>query len=194
MAHVRSAKTPTAALQAISETNFKAIILADEALAAYPNRENKQVRAKIKTYVENGGLAIVGLHFTSFTRMDSFNRFFKAFGLPWVRGDYHRTTFELVSSAELPGGTVRSALPEPYSMKALHVKDARVQERMYIAAEVDSMTENRIFAPEYVDRTQAAVAAANLGQGYLVYCGSVNSERESSRLILALCGFKVESD
>lgn len=101
---------------------------------------------------------------------------------------------ELVSSAELPGGTVRSALPEPYSMKALHVKDARVQERMYVAAEMDSMTENRIFAAVFVDRSQPAVAAANIGQGYLVYCGDANGEHESSQLMLALCGFKVESD
>lgn len=193
VARVQRVKTATAALRVMSENSFRAIIIADEGLAQNPKFESKQVSAKIKAYIEDGGLAIVGLHFPCFAHMDSICEFFKAFGLPWSYGDYYRTTFQLNPAAELPGDTAESSFPELFNMKALHVRGARVQEKTYIA-EVDGMTKSRVFTAEYVDRSQAAVAAANIGQGYLVYCGDVNGEHESSRLILAICGFEVETD
>jgi hypothetical protein len=41
------------------------------------------------------------------------------------------------------------------------------------------------------DEIQAAVAGAQLGSGYLVYCGNVNPEEEVDRIILSVCGLKV---
>lgn len=47
--------------------------------------------------------------------------------------------------------------------------------------------QSHVFPAERVDESQAAVVAAKIGEGYLVYCGDVNAE-ESATVILALCG------
>jgi hypothetical protein len=96
---LKSAKTASDAIQALNEGNPKAVIITDEGLTA---RANKKVLDKVKTYVQNGGLAIVGLHFNSFTTGDAFVGFFSAFELPWKRGDYCRTSFNFNRECALP--------------------------------------------------------------------------------------------
>lgn len=49
--------------------------------------------------------------------------------------------------------------------------------------------QSAVFSPERVDESQAAVVGTKMGDGFLAYCGDVNGEVESSRIILALCGF-----
>ncbi|PYH75798.1 hypothetical protein BO82DRAFT_359734 [Aspergillus uvarum CBS 121591] len=186
VANIKRAKTANAALQIIAETTFKAVIITDEGLTE-TNQEIREVLIKIKAYVENGGIAIVGLHFPNFTPMDKFRRFFEAFGLAWENGDYHRTTFQLNPSALLPESIETASLPRPYSMKALHVKNAKRQEKIFVPIE-GAVTQSLVFPPNYVNQAQAAVAGARLGWGYLIYCGDVNGEDGSNQLILALCG------
>lgn len=180
VANIKHAKTANAALQMVAETSFKAIIITDEGLT-WSKKKNQEVLAKIKAYVENGGIAIAGLLFPSFSAMDDLVRFFAAFGLRWKHGDYHRTTFQLSPSALLPDGIEAASFPGPYSMKVLHVKNAEPQEKIFIPIE-GAMT-------DYVDEAQAAVAGARIGRGYFIYCGDVNGEPGSNQVILALCGF-----
>lgn len=187
MAHVKRAKSASAALRTLADTAFKAIIITDQGITK-SNKETREVLAKVKTYIENGGLAIACLHFSSFTPMDKFDKFFKTFGLPWENGDYHRTTFEINPSGLLPESVEPSSLPKPFSIKALHVKNAEPQEKICIPIE-GAVTESHVFPPMYVDQTQAGVVGAKFGRGYLVYCGDVNGEDESNQLIVALCGF-----
>ncbi|KAE8373873.1 hypothetical protein BDV26DRAFT_271050 [Aspergillus bertholletiae] len=187
VAHIKRAKTTTGALQTIAQTTLKAIIITDEGLTE-SKKETREVLASVKAYIENGGLVIVGLHFPNFTRMDKFGAFFETFGLPWKNGDYHRTTFQLNPSGLLPENIQPSLLPEPYSMKVLHVKNAKGQERLFVPI-AGAVTQSHVFPPTHVDQDQAAVVSARLGLGYLVYCGDVNGEDGSNQLILALCGF-----
>ncbi|KAL6233780.1 hypothetical protein BDW75DRAFT_183260 [Aspergillus navahoensis] len=187
VAHIKRATTASAAIRALASTTFKAVIIADEGLTER-DTANQEVLASVKTYIENGGLAIAGLQFPSFTPMDRFKAFFQTFGLPWKGGDYHRTTFQLNPSATLPESTEPASLPGPYSMKALHVTNARPLEKIFVPIE-GAVTQSHVFAPEYVDQTQAAVVGARLGSGHLVYCGDVNGEDGSNQLMLALCGF-----
>ncbi|KAJ5176641.1 uncharacterized protein N7482_002518 [Penicillium canariense] len=186
VAQIKRVKTASAALRTIAETSFKAIIITDEGLTE-SNQETREVLAKIKAYIENGGLTIVGLHFPNFTPMPKLGQFFETFGLPWKYGDYHRTNFQLNPSGLLPEGIEPSSMPEPYSMKVLHVKNARPQEKLFVPIE-GAVTQSLVFSPRNVDQAQAAVAVARLGAGYL-YCGDVNGEDGSNRLMLALCGF-----
>lgn len=79
-------------------------------------------------------------------------------------------------------------MPHEYSMKAVHVRGATESQRMFVAAP-GAQTQSNVFAPQDVDRSQAAVAAARIGQGTLVYCGDVNGEGESVALIMSLCGW-----
>lgn len=72
-------------------------------------------------------------------------------------------------------------------MKTLHIKNARPLEKIFIPIS-GAQTQSHVFAPEYVDRTQAAVPGAKIGNGYLVYCGDVNGEVGSNQIISVLCG------
>jgi hypothetical protein len=73
-------------------------------------------------------------------------------------------------------------------MKVLHVKYARAGEKIYVPVP-EAMTQSMVFPPEFVDRTQAAIVGAKIGEGYLVYDGNVNPEEEQIKVFLALCGF-----
>lgn len=184
---LKRAKTAAGAIRFLDGHNPKAIIITDEGLT---ERSNRQVLQKVVAYVKNGGLAIIGLHFPNFVRMDAMENFFSgAFQLPWKRGDYHRTDFELNPSYTLPDGTVSSSLPGPYSMKTLHIKNARPHEKIFIPVS-DAETQSHVFGPEYVDQTQAAVTGATIGNGHLVYCGDVNGEAGTDNIILSFCGLQ----
>ncbi|KAJ5281037.1 hypothetical protein N7478_006409 [Penicillium angulare] len=176
------AKTIDAAPRAISSVSFKAIIITDQGLT-HPDPTKKEVLPKVKRYIEEGGLAIIGLHFPSFTTPKIFESFFYAFDLPWKSGAYHRTAFQFSPSTKLPPSAELAWLPEPYSMKALSM----LYEKMFVPVP-GALTESRVDIPEPVDETQAAVLGAKIGLGHLVYCGDVNGERESFALIMALCG------
>ena len=47
-------------------------------------------------------------------------------------GDYHRATFQFNPSCTLPASVLKDSLPSPYSMKALHVKNARQHEDLFL--------------------------------------------------------------
>ncbi|KAJ5930630.1 hypothetical protein N7466_006123 [Penicillium verhagenii] len=184
---VKRAKTAPAALRVLQNTTFKAILITDEGLTQ-PSPANREVLAKIKAYIKAGGLAIIGLHFPNFTNRDQFDHFFKGMGVPWQRGDYTRTTFQFVPEATVPASLRLEALPGPYSMKALHVRGARCQEKMFVPVE-GAVTQSLVFGAEGVDEMQAGVVGARIGMGDLVYCGDVNGEEGSDAVMLALCGF-----
>lgn len=137
-ARLRRAKTADAAIRYLGANNPKVIIIADEGLT---DPVNAEVLRKVVSYVRDGGLAVVGLHFPNFTTMGDFDAFFgRAFGLPWKHGDYHRTNFELNSSSVLPQSTVSNSFPGPYSMKTLHIKDARPGR--YLSQETGSLAKH----------------------------------------------------
>lgn len=183
--HVKRVKNATAALRELSNSTFKVIIITDEGLTEPANRE---VLAKVKTYIEGGGLAIVGLHFPNFITLDRMDGFFKEFDLPWKRGDYRRTIFQFVPSSIFPTSLNLASVPEPYSMKVVHIANARTQEKIFVPTP-GALTQIRVFPPGHVDESQAAVTGARIGRGDLVYCGDINGEAESTVLIMALCGF-----
>ncbi|RHZ46396.1 uncharacterized protein CDV56_100104 [Aspergillus thermomutatus] len=174
---LKRVKTANAALRYLEHNNPSAIIITDQGLTDWRHHE---VLRKVETYVRYGGLAIIGLHFPSFVTMDVFDNFFAfGFGLPWKHGDYERTDFKRNPSGVLPHGTKSSSLPGPFSMKVLHVKEARPHEKIFIPVTT------------YSKDPQAAVTAARLGSGYLVYCGDVNGEEGTNRIIWSLCGLQV---
>jgi hypothetical protein len=183
-AKLNRVKTADAAIRYLEGNNPRAILVTDEGLTM---PENRAVLEKLVSYVRNGGFAIVGLHFPNFATFDAINDFFGAFGLPWKSGDYHRTDFQFNPSCILPAGVSASSFPAPYSMKALHVRDARPNEKILIPTG-DAATQSLVFAPQLVDQAQAAVVGATVGNGYLVYIGDVNSEDASNGVMVSLCG------
>ena len=182
---LKRAKTASGAIRYLATNRPKVIIITDEGLT---KAKNSEVLDQVIAYLRNGGLVIVGFHFTCFTPMDVFDEFFsEGFGLPWKHGDYHRTTFQFNSLCSLPTDVASNSFPEPYSMKVLHVKDAEPHEKIFVPT-TNARTQSHVFPPEYVDQTQAAVVGTRVGDGYMAYVGDVNGETGSDDVILRLCG------
>lgn len=184
-AQLKRAKTASGAIQYLDTNNPKAILITDEGLMT---EENRPVLGKVVSYVRGGGLVIFGLHFPCFIDIDDIDKIFtENFGLPWQRGQYGRSEYQLNSSCSLPSGVVLNSLPAPYSMKVLQVKDARPHEKIFLPV-TNPETQSLGFSPKYVNRAEAAVVGAKVGNGYLVYAGDVNPGEGSDKIILTLCG------
>ena len=184
-AQLKRAKSASGAINYLEANNPRAILVTDEGLT---EAKNRAVLENVMSYVRNGGLVIVGLHFPNFATFDVINGFFETFGLPWRSGNYHRDEFQLNPTCSLPRGVASNRLLAPYSMKALHVKNARPDEKIFVPV-ADDMTLSNVFPPRHIDNAQAAVVGAKVGDGYLVYIGDVNGEKGSDNIILSLCGF-----
>ena len=181
---LKRAKSVTGAIRYLETNNPKAILVTDEGLT---KKKNKPVLPKLVSYLQNGGLVIVALHFPSFTNMDRFDNFFEFFQLPWKHGDYHRTDFQFNPSCVLPCTVAKDSFPPPFSMKVLHVKNAREGEKIFIPVP-EATTQSHVFPPTHVDQAQAAVVGAKVGDGFLIYAGDVNGEIGSTKIILTMCG------
>ena len=167
--NLKKAKTSAGAIRFLESNAPSAIIATDQGLA---QPANKLVLDKIITYVRAGGLVIIGLHFPQFTNGPTFKAFFRNFGLPWESAGYTTNQFRFNVGCELP----KNATPitvSPYSMKALHVRNALPREKIIVPVD---------------KQMQAAVVAAKVGEGFVVYAGDVNSGDESNRVLLSLCG------
>lgn len=181
-AHLKRAKTARGAIRYLEANNPSSILVTDEGLT---KTKHRAVLDKVASYIRNGGLVIVGLHFPKFTETDVFDKFFnETFGLPWQQGDYLRCYFQLNPSCSLPTGVSSNSFPAPYSMKVHLVKNAQPHEKIFVP-EADA-----IFKSQYVDPAQAAVVGAKVGNGYLAYIGDVNRGEGSDNIILSLCGLE----
>jgi hypothetical protein len=74
-AQLKCAKTASGAIQYLKANNPRSILVTDEGLTT---TENRAALDKVVSYVRDGGLVILGLHFSSSTRMDAFDRFFNS--------------------------------------------------------------------------------------------------------------------
>lgn len=141
-------------------------MVTDEGLS---ERKHPAVLEKVKAYIQQGGLVIIGLHMPNFIDMDAFDNLFQiGFGLTWERGDYHRTTFQFNPSSNLPNTISRGSVPGPYSMKVLHVESALPHEKTFIPVP-EAQTQSAVFPPSLVDRAQAAITIAKIRVGHLIY-------------------------
>lgn len=115
-AQLKRAQKPDAVLRYLDSSTPHAILVTDEGLA---KPKHDRVLQKVLEYARNGGRVIIGLHFPSFTSMDVFDNFFARCGLPWKRGDYHRTDFGLNEAAGrsvLPAGAGAGSVAFPPSL------------------------------------------------------------------------------
>jgi hypothetical protein len=82
---------------------------------------------------------------------------------------------------------VSNKLPAPYSIKVLYVKNAWLNEKIFVLVP-NAMTQSNVFLPEYVNQAQAAVVRAKVGNEYLVYIRDVNAKERLDKIILSLLG------
>ncbi|KAL8955237.1 MAG: hypothetical protein Q9183_006733 [Haloplaca sp. 2 TL-2023] len=163
----------------------KAILVLDGGLS-WPKYTALQVQ--LARYVQAGGIVIFCCLFSSFVRLPNVNRLWQNFGVPWTKGDYHRSTFSLSQGTKLFFGSQgMSACDNEYSMKAVHVEGATDDSKIYVPLE-QSRVESRVFRPDLVDQRQSPAVWAKLGKGWLGYIGDVNNEEGSQKLLMVMLG------
>ncbi|PVH74334.1 hypothetical protein DL98DRAFT_658815 [Cadophora sp. DSE1049] len=132
----------------------------------------------IISYLQNGGAVIFGLHFPNFVT-HTFESFFEeSFGLTWKRGNYQRGIFQVNTFYTLPRGVVASSLASAYSMKGLHVRGTKSQEKLFVPI-LRGKTQSMVFAPADVSQSQAAFVGTRIGNGFLPYVGDVSGSGDA---------------
>lgn len=186
LAQVTRIKTKAGAIKYL-ETKKKprSILISDHGLT---RAKNQQLLDRVVSYVRSGGVVVVGIQFPSFVTMGPFNRFFgeEGFGLSWRHGSFHRSEFQFNPACTLATDMAPGSFPAPYNMKALHVQNAPLHEKIYVPV-AKAVTQFHFLDPEPVDQAQAAVVGSKVGDGHVFYVGDVNLEESSRMIILRLC-------
>lgn len=155
-----------------AEKLYNAVVVTDPSVM---EPDMLAVQEKLVDYVQDGGTVILGFLFASFAQWPDLTRFFKkTWNLDWESGDYGRETFFLNPRANHTFMSRRQPdLPHQYSMKALHLKNTKPAERIYISNS---------------NSAQSPAVFARHGHGFLGWIGDVNTEEGHSELLLSMCG------
>lgn len=150
---------------------------------------------QIIAYVRNGGTAVLGDSFSSMIRPDDFDRWMRrAWGLPWLFGQYERTTVVFQSGTSGRSSESqhwRDGLPAAYSSKCVFLKNVAAGDSWYAAPE-GAVSESMVFGSVPV-RAQTSVAFAKVGNGWLGFAGDVNDEEGTGLATLAMMGLNVDA-
>lgn len=155
--------------------------------------KDDQVVRRVIEYARAGGRVVLGSHFSMDITPDQFGPFFRKWQLPWTSGAFHRTTVAL-NPAGVPAELRPSRLFDAYSVKAVYLKNVSKEHKIYVPAST-STVEGAFSEPgtplTEALQNQCPAAWAPIGKGFLGYVGDVNSEEESVRLVLEMCGVAV---
>ncbi|KAM5541571.1 hypothetical protein V8D89_004761 [Ganoderma adspersum] len=181
---------PRATQAALTATPLPdAVILADCTLA---NPRNSKLLTRLVAYARTGGTVFAALQFGNKVKTGEMHSFFAAWGMPWDRGGYYRTTTAL-NPAGAPAPLDKDALLPGVSTMAIHLSRVPRSHAVYLPT-ADSRIESRTHAPERLTPAQAQespAALAPVGQGYVGYVGDVNGEQGSTRLVFEMCRVKI---
>ncbi|KAF9009607.1 hypothetical protein BDQ17DRAFT_1235517, partial [Cyathus striatus] len=183
---VKQAFTKDMALAYLSQPGLAGVYITDTGII---RKNNVAVLKRLMDYVKNnGGRVCVGSAFPGNITASEFEEFFRAWGLNWKYGSYHRTTFTLNTSHPLASSN--SPLLKSYSMKAQHIDNiSESPDIMFYRATEDSHLESHVFAPVKITKLDESPAvAARVGKGWLNFVGDVNGESESTRTVMAILG------
>lgn len=155
---------------------------------------NEQIVQRLVEYAREGGRVVLGSQFSTHLQLDEFKPFFHKWNLPWDSGAYHRTTVAL-NPAGIPSTLQPSKLFDAYSMKAVHLKNVKSKHKVYVptsgsCVETPSGEPGQPVSGSLLNECPAAWVP--VGKGYLGYIGDVNSEEESTRLALEMCGITIK--
>lgn len=180
----------------VSNTALGAVILADGALTQEAKHE--KLRLKLVGYANGGGTVIFGATFAGFIRPDKFDSFmWESWGLSWRFGDCHRTVVHLnkANDSEMYKRFKEDTrLTTSYSQKAVFLKFVLPEQKVY-APDEQSRTQSMFFIPGEVNhtwRTSVCWTQTACQGGWVGYVGDVNCEKESTAIILSMCGLGLE--
>lgn len=113
---------------------------------------------------------------------------FSLFGLPWEHGDYLSTTFEVTPTwlQNVP------ELAEKYSVKAQHLKHVEARDCVYLPAH-ESRVQSHVFPAISISKKETPLAIRQVDKGYLCYVGDVNWLHSTTKVIIALSKWRLQS-
>ncbi|KAG6817046.1 hypothetical protein H0H87_000458 [Tephrocybe sp. NHM501043] len=181
---ISQALTVSSALTMLDDANLAGVFVTD---AGIVKSEHKGILPRLVKYVKQGGTALVGGSFSSFSDSESdvplMNAFFNdVWGVSWKSGAYHRTKFFLNSAHEMTA--TNQSLARSYSMKALHLSGLALSDPVYLPADNARLQ----FPLPFSELTESPVVRRKVGKGHLGYVGDVDAETETTPFILAMCG------
>ncbi|KAL8684780.1 MAG: hypothetical protein Q9218_008139 [Villophora microphyllina] len=169
----------------LSSPSLKVVLVPDGGLSL---GKFTALQIQLARFVKAGGILIFCCLFSNFTTPPNADRLYQNFDMPWKYGDYHRSTFYLSQKAKTVFGTARAAtLEREYSMKAVHIKDATVNSKVYVPLE-QSRVQSMVFPPSAVDQSQSPAVWTKCGEGSLGYIGDVNNEEGTRKLLMVMLG------
>ncbi|KAJ4494355.1 hypothetical protein C8R41DRAFT_829828 [Lentinula lateritia] len=151
--------------------------------AAPTQSKYRSLNEQLVRYARAGGVVVFGCNFSNHFSFDTAERFFRAWGVPWELGHYHRTTVYL--NADGVQGMDLTGLESSYSVKALNLTQVLPTSAVYSPSQ-DSRTQSHVFAATSVDTSQTPAAYSAIGDGYLGYTGDVNAEEPTTKVIMAM--------
>ncbi|RDL40136.1 uncharacterized protein BP5553_00115 [Venustampulla echinocandica] len=155
-----------------SHEEYAAVVMTDPAVM-----EDKfiAVQEKLVDHARDGGTVILGFLFSALAQPDKLDKSFKdRWALNWKYSDYCRSMFSLNPRANLVSTSSRHPnLPHQYSMKAVHLRDTKPEDRIYVSDHGSA---------------QSPAVLAKYGYGYLGWIGDVNTEIGTTEVLLAMCG------
>lgn len=163
----------------------KAILCADDSLTE-PDRAS--LVQESSSYVRTGGILVFMGLFSSFAQWPAITSLFSTLGLKWRSGAYTRCEFEVNPRMKHFNTGV---LPSGFSQKALHVADVSDGDAVFLEKpweDQDSDGEYRVTKPSPTSDKQTPAAFAKVGEGRVGFVGDVNSQEETTVLLLAMCG------
>ncbi|KAK7937820.1 Transcription factor [Apiospora aurea] len=121
--------------------------------------------------------------FSSYVKPNDIRPFFAKAGLNWDVGEYCRMVVAINPTA---AANLTITLPAQYSQKAQFLKGVEATAILY---GFDNHSESDVLPLHIIeDRTETAIAFAQVGRGKIGYVGDVNVEEETDAVVLAMIG------
>ncbi|KAJ7115810.1 hypothetical protein C8R44DRAFT_214703 [Mycena epipterygia] len=168
---------------AVKTTNPEAVLVVD---AAITYEENTDVLQQLIRFARAGGIVVCCSNFSNNMDFREADVFFSQWRLPWDAGSYFRTAIHLNSRSV--AGMSSEGLSASYSVKSLSLVHIGPAEHTVYNPSSSSLIESHVFESDMfpVDPAESPCAYAPVGRGYFGYVGDVNSEEDSTRVVLAM--------
>jgi hypothetical protein len=171
-ARVMEALSESVAISYLQDGEILSVVVTDAALV---DGKFERVSRQLVEYAKGGGTVVFGGIVSSFARPNDMRSYFSdQWGLSWEMGSCHREVFSVNQWVLSVEGRERfSGLPSSYSMKAVQIKGADQEDRVYV---------------EHGGATESPIVFAKSGNGYVGWVGDINSEDETAQVVKVMCG------
>lgn len=158
------------------------VILGDAEIA---KDQHAALRSLVVKYAWSGGTVVLGYMFSTLMTTFDASRFFEQmWGLPWKVGTSERALF--FAKPSQGNKLYKKEIPNEYSFRAVSLHRVKDVDRVYMPTEESYTVWDVFLADPVSDYDQTAVAFAGYGHGWLGYVGDVESEENTTRVVLAM--------